>query len=209
MKARSFAKAVAISAASAVIITGLSAAPAMADPAATPPVTATTLAGFGSDTTQDVMNAIAAAVNAKTGRTTSAWMASYDTFAPAVLAPGSTATTVVAKPGGVAIPRANGSGEGFKLLQVAKGTLGSSAILSGVTKTAVTVTTAQAAGQVDFARSSSGIKVADQNASGIWSYVPFAKDAVTLVTNPLVATTTGDHMAALNGRLTTDVATRL
>jgi hypothetical protein len=58
MKARSFAKAVAISAASAVIITGLSAAPAMADPAATPPVTATTLVGFGSDTTQDVMNAI-------------------------------------------------------------------------------------------------------------------------------------------------------
>ena len=203
MKARSFAKAVAISAASAVIITGLSAAPAMADPAATPPVTATTLVGFGSDTTQDVMNAIAAAVNAKTGRTSSAWMASYDTFAPAVLAPGSTATTVVAKPGGVAVPRANGSGEGFKLLQVAKGTLGSSAVVSGLTKTAVTVTTSQAAGQVDFARSSSGLS--SPNQTGIWSYVPFAKDAVTLVTNPLDTTTTPtaglDHTAALNGQL--------
>lgn len=201
MKARSFAKAVAISAASAVIITGLSAAPAMADPAATPPVTSTTLAGFGSDTTQDVMNAIAAAVNAKSGRSDSAWMASYDTFAP--LPVGSTATTVVAKPGGVAIPRANGSGEGFKLLQVAKGTLGSSAVVSGLTKTAVTVTTAQAAGQVDFGRSSSGIS--SPNQTGIWSYVPFAKDAVTLVTNPLDTTATPtpglDHTAALNGQL--------
>ena len=203
MKARSFAKAVAISAASAVIITGLSAAPAMADPAATPAVNAQTLTGFGSDTTQDVMNAIAAAVNAKTGRPAGgAWMASYDTFAPSPV--GSTATTVVAKPGGVAIPRANGSGEGFKLLQVAKGTLGSSAVVSGLTKTAVTVTTAQAAGQVDFARSSSGLS--SPNQTGIWSYVPFAKDAVTLVTNPLDTTTTPtpgvDHTAALNGQLT-------
>jgi hypothetical protein len=174
----------------------------MADPAATPPVDAQTLVGFGSDTTQDVMNAIAAAVNAKTGRSASAWMASYDTFAPSPV--GSTATTVVAKPGGVAIPRANGSGEGFKLLQVAKGTLGSSAIVSGLTKTAVTVTTAQAAGQVDFGRSSSGIS--SPNQTGIWSYVPFAKDAVTLVTNPLDTTATPtpglDHTAALNGQLT-------
>jgi hypothetical protein len=171
----------------------------MADPAATPAVNAQTLTGFGSDTTQDVMNAIAAAVNAKTGRPAGgAWMASYDTFAP--LPVGSTATTVVAKPGGVAIPRANGSGEGFKLLQVAKGTLGSSAVVSGLTKTAVTVTTAQAAGQVDFGRSSSGLSSSNQ--TGIWSYVPFAKDAVTLVTNPLVATAAGDHTAALNGQLT-------
>jgi hypothetical protein len=188
MKARSFARAVAISAASAVLITGLSAAPAaMADPAATPPVAASTLVGFGSDTTQDVMNAIAAAVNAKTGRTTAAWMASYD-------AQGT--TTVVAKPGGVAIPRANGSGDGYKLLQVAKGTLGSSAIVSGTTKTSLTVTTAQAAGQVDFARSSSN---GTYSATGIWSYVPFAKDAVTIATNPLVAA--GDHTAALNNQL--------
>lgn len=190
MKARSFARAVAISAASAVIITGLSVAPAMADPALTPPVTATTLAGFGSDTTQDLMNGIAKDVNAKAGRTASAWIANYDTNG---------ATTVVAKPGGVAIPRANGSGEGFKLLQVAKGTLGSSAITSGSTKSPVTVTTSQAAGQVDFARSSSGIS--SPNQTGIWSYVPFAKDAVTLATNPLVATAAGDHTAALNGQL--------
>jgi len=183
MKARSFARAVAISAASAVIITGLSAAPAaMADPAATPAVTSTTLVGFGSDTTQDVMNAIAAAVN--TAKTAS-WIASYDAQG---------ATTVVAKPGGVAIPRANGSGDGYKLLQVAKGTLGSSAIVSGTTKSSLTVTTAQAAGQVDFARSSSN---GTYSATGIWSYVPFAKDAVTIASNPLGATATGDHTAAL------------
>jgi hypothetical protein len=167
----------------------------MADPAATPPVTATSLAGFGSDTTQDVMNAIAADVNAKTGRTASAWIANYDTNG---------ATTVVAKPGGVPIPRANGSGEGYKLLQVAKGTLGSSAIVSGSTKSPVTVTTSQAAGQVDFARSSSNTKEA--NAAGIWSYVPFAKDAVTIATNPLVATATGDHTAALNNQLSVGTA---
>jgi len=187
MKARALARVGAIGAACAVIIAGLSAAPAaMADPAATPAVSSTTLAGFGSDTTQDVMNEIAKSVNTAKS---AAWIASYDALGD---------TTVIAKPGGVAIPRANGSGDGFKLLQVAKGVLGSSAIVSGTTKTSLTVTTSQASGQVDFARSSSNGTSTDANAAGVWAYVPFAKDAVTIATNPK---TTADPTAALDGNI--------
>lgn len=175
MKIGSFAKVSTVVATCAITLAGLSAAPAaMADPAATPAVNAQTLAGFGSDTTQDVMNEIAKTINTAKG---SAWLASYDAMGD---------STVVAKPGGASIPRANGSGEGFKLLQVGKGTLGSSAIVSGTAGTSLTVTTSEAAGQIDFSRSSGNGSGA--NASGIWSYVPFAKDAVTLATNPVSAT---------------------
>lgn len=186
MKVGNFAKGCTVAATAAMLAAGLIAAPAaMADPASTPAVTAATITGFGSDTTQDVMNEIAKSVNTLKG---SAWLASYDALG---------GTTVVAKPDGAAVPRANGSGEGFKLLQVAKGTLGSSAIVSGNTKSAVTISTAEAAGQVDFARSSSN--GSGSNASGIWSYVPFAKDAVTLAVNPASAT---NGMASLANVLT-------
>ncbi|MEN9751520.1 MAG: hypothetical protein RLZZ600_567 [Actinomycetota bacterium] len=186
MKVGNFAKACTVVATAAMLTAGFVAAPAaMADPLATPAVTSQTLAGFGSDTTQDVMNEIAKTINAAKG---SAWIASYDALG---------GTTVVAKPDGAAVPRANGSGEGFNLLQVAKGVLGSKAIVSGDTKTPITVTTAEAAGQVDFARSSGNGSSA--NASGMWAYVPFAKDAVTLAVNPASAT---NGMAALGNTLT-------
>lgn len=174
MKIGSFAKVGTVVATCAITLAGLSTAPAaMADPAATPAVSATTLVGFGSDTTQDLLNEIAKSINTAKG---SAWIASYDAMGN---------TTVVAKPGGAAIPRANGSGEGFKLLQVAKGTLGSSAIVSGTAGTSLTVTTSEAAGQVDFSRSSGNGTGA--SSTGMWSYVPFAKDALTLAVNPLSA----------------------
>ena len=186
MKVGNFAKVCTLAATAAMLTAGFIAAPAaMADPLATPAVTSATLAGFGSDTTQDVMNEIAKTINTAKG---SAWIASYDALG---------GTTVVAKPDGAAVPRANGSGEGFNLLQVAKGVLGSKAIVSGSTKTSVTVTTVEAAGQVDFARSSGNGTGA--NASGMWAYVPFAKDAVTLAVNPASAT---NGMAALGNVLT-------
>lgn len=186
MKVGNFAKGCTVAATAAMLAAGLIAAPAaMADPASTPAVTTATITGFGSDTTQDVMNEVAKSINTLKG---SAWIANYDTLG---------ADTVVAKPGGAAVPRANGSGEGFKLLQVAKGILGSSAIVSGSKKAAVTTTTLEAAGQVDFARSSSN--GSGSNASGIWSYVPFAKDALAMAVNPASAT---NGMASLASVLT-------
>ncbi|GAA2244216.1 hypothetical protein GCM10010401_16780 [Rarobacter faecitabidus] len=125
-----------------------------------------TLVGLGSDTTQDVLNGIASAIPGNL-------VASYD-------ATGS--GTVVTRAGGTAIPRANGSGAGVNLLRVAIGQTGSASV-STFSSGTVSVETAAVAGQIDFARSSSG---AGSNvvAGGVLTYVPFAVDAVTYAVSP-------------------------
>jgi len=139
-------------------------APASADPASG---TFGTLAGLGSDTTQDVMNAVAAAIGG--GK-----IASYDAT--------NAATTVVTRAGGTAIPRANGSGAGRDLLRVAIGQTEAAAVATFGGPSAQ-VTTAQAAGQIDFARSSSGASASDVVPDGVLTYIPFAIDAVTYATS--------------------------
>lgn len=152
----------------------VSAPAAQADPSAgTYPL----LAGVGSDTTQDVMTAIADAVNV--GHADQ--LASYNATGE---------TTVQTRENGMAIPRANGSGEGYKMLKVSTGALSSSAVKSGTGKTSLTANYTgsvaannyDVAGTVDYARSSSG--VTSQNAAGAWTFIPFAKDAVGIATNP-------------------------
>ena len=128
--------------------------PAQADPI-TPPFP--TLAGVGSDTTQDVVGGLT-------------------TLAPTVVgswnAVGSspTITTITTKAGGPAFKRPNGSGDGvFALSQSATGS--ASNLYNNV----------NIAGQVDFARSS-----APPSSSYIGSdltYIPFATDAVTYAYN--------------------------
>ena len=139
-------------------------APALADP---PAGTFGTLAGLGSDTTQDVVGGLATAVG-------SGVLASYD-------ATGS--STVVTRSGGVAIPRANNSGGGRDLLRVAIGQTETAAI-PVFSSSPVTATTAQVAGQVQFARSSSGPSSSDVTPDGVLTYVPFAIDAVSYATAP-------------------------
>ncbi|SNS52713.1 ABC-type phosphate transport system, substrate-binding protein [Micrococcales bacterium KH10] len=137
--------------------------PAQADPAAG---TFGTLVGLGSDTTQDVLNGLAAAIPGQA-------LASYDATGSA---------TVITRQGGAAVPRANGSGAGVGLLRAAIGQSDPVSVgtFSGGT---VSVTTASAIGLVDFARSSSG---AGSNAvdNGVLAYVPFALDAVTYAVSP-------------------------
>ncbi|MDX3753305.1 Ig-like domain repeat protein [Streptomyces sp. AK08-02] len=135
------------------------ASPASADP--TPAGTFRQLVGVGSDTTQDVLNALAGdTVNDKSyadtavKSTAGAGLASYDAIGSA---------TVQTRSGGTAFTRPNGSGPGRTALSMSlTGDLFPNA-------TGVSVK-----GQVDFARSSGGPSVSGT----ALTYIPFARDAV-------------------------------
>ncbi|MGW3283670.1 Ig-like domain repeat protein [Streptomyces sp. NPDC001002] len=148
--------------AAAVVAGGLAlSSPAYADP--TPAGTFRQLVGVGSDTTQDVLNALAGdTVNGKSYSTTAvksasgAGVASYDAIGSA---------TVQTRTGGPSFTRPNGSGPGRTALSMSltgdKFPNGNGVAIPG---------------QVDFARSSGG-----PSASGTaLTYIPFARDAVGL-----------------------------
>ncbi|GAA2525088.1 hypothetical protein [Rarobacter incanus] len=154
---------VAVGAAMSAVLLSAAALPAHADPAAG---AFGQLVGLGSDTTQDVMNGLSGAIGQNL-------IGSYD-------ATGSS-TTVVTRSGGSAIPRANGSGAGVKLLLTAIGQTGSQTI--STSSDSKSVTTADVSGKVDFARSSSGAG-ANADDAGVLTYIPFGLDAVTVATSP-------------------------
>lgn len=138
------------------------ASPASADP--TPAGTFRQLVGVGSDTTQDVLNALAGdIVNGKSYAGTAvkagdAGIASYDAFVP-----GAATSTIQTRSGGPAFLRPNGSGPGRAALSMS---------LTGdkfPNATGVSVK-----GQVDFARSSGG----PSTSGNTLTYIPFARDAV-------------------------------
>ncbi|PJJ63713.1 hypothetical protein [Compostimonas suwonensis] len=128
---------------------------AVADPLPFP-----TYVGVGSDTTQDVMNGIS------------------DVLAPLVGSYNATGTPYIqTRSGGPEFTRPNGSGNGVKALaaSIVGGNSYNSVLVGGVP------TTGNIAGQVDFARSSSG----PANNGAALTYLPFAKDAVTYATRTL------------------------
>ncbi|MFD5793651.1 Ig-like domain repeat protein [Streptomyces diastatochromogenes] len=152
--------------AAAVVAGGLAlASPAYADP--TPTGTFRQLVGVGSDTTQDVLNALAGdTVNGKSYSGTAvksaggAGIASYDAIEPGT---GSTTSNITTRSGGPSFLRPNGSG---------KGRLALSESLTGdkyPDSSGVAIK-----GQVDFARSSSG----PSTSGTALTYIPFARDAV-------------------------------
>ncbi|GAA3794112.1 hypothetical protein GCM10022403_029960 [Streptomyces coacervatus] len=152
--------------AAAVVAGGMAlSSPAYADP--TPAGTFRQLVGVGSDTTQDVLNALAGdTVNGKSYATTAvksaagAGVASYDAIEPGT---GSTASNIQTRSGGPSFLRPNGSG---------KGRLALTDSLTGdkfPNADGVAIK-----GQVDFARSSSGPTVSGT----ALTYVPFARDAL-------------------------------
>ncbi|MFD9005346.1 Ig-like domain repeat protein [Streptomyces sp. NPDC059582] len=152
--------------AAAVVAGGLAlASPVYADP--TPAGSYRTLVGVGSDTTQDVLNALAGdlvngtsysdkAVKSESG----AGIASYDAIEPVT---GSTTSSIQTRQAGPSFLRPNGSG---------KGRLALSQALTGdkyPDSSGVAIK-----GQVDFARSSSG----PSTSGTTLTYIPFARDAV-------------------------------
>lgn len=144
-------------AATALLALLVGSAPAQADPAAG---TNPTLDGFGSDTTQDVMNAISYRVNATTGRDL---MGSYNAGADTTLIQSGEVAPLAG------VPRANGSGDGKKALIAA---------IDGTTVTLHNVPSngALSRDDVEFARSSSGGSYVPD---GRLAYIPFGVDGVS------------------------------
>ncbi|MYS19780.1 Ig-like domain (group 3) [Streptomyces sp. DvalAA-14] len=158
--------------ASAVVVAAIAvsgtvlATPAMADP---PAATFRPLVGVGSDTTQDVLNALAGdSVNGTSYAATAVTadgqgIASYDAIEPGT---GSTSSKITTRKGGPSFPRPNGSGPGRNALTAS---LDGHAFGAGPGVSGVAIPD-----QVDFARSSGG-----PSASGTaLTYVPLARDAV-------------------------------
>jgi hypothetical protein len=142
-----------VGAVAALAVTGLAfaAVPAQADPSGLP--TFRTLAGVGSDTTQDLNNGLASVVTIGGQRV----LGSYD----------ATGTSPIqTKASGSTFARPNGSSQGFAALKSAK----ESTLWDGQDLPADTL---------QFARSSSGATWAT---GGKYSYIPLALDAVTYAT---------------------------
>jgi hypothetical protein len=186
MKITSISKAAIALGINALVLGGLVAGPASADPTAG---VYADLVGTGSDTTQDVMNGLSTALgeNPDTGNL---YLASYDA-APGDMVAGDCNTAddkITPQDGGVTFVRPNGSSNGRDTLRTAIGQASSASIksyacgLSG--GSSVTLTAAAHKGVVQFARSSSGPGATDTRSSGVLAYVPFAKDAMTVAVSP-------------------------
>ncbi len=148
----------------AIVASGFVSLPAFADPAEP---SATALVGVGSDTTMDVMDEIATAIGG--GK-----LASYKSTG---------SQTITTRPGGPStVLRAKGSGDGWKMLQVAEG---ASLSFSNVATFAASNQTANkdnTVGQIDYARASSLQGTA--SATGEFVDIPFAIDSVGIAVNP-------------------------
>ena len=169
MKVNTFGRLALTAGIMAVAASGLVATPAYADPAT---LSATNLVGFGSDTTQDVMQELSTAIGVdKLASFNSTWTS------PA-------ASTVTARPGGPTnVPRAKGSGDGWKMLQVAEGSLESSSSVGVIdTPSTQTANKANTVGQIDYARASS--KQGTASVTGEYVNIPFATDVVGIAVDP-------------------------
>ena len=139
-----------------------------------------TLVGYGSDTTQDVMNAIASDINTDAGANL---IQSIDaSVANPVLGTNEKVVVRAGQSAANGTPRAAGSGEGFNLLKFAMG-FTSSGTATDVAGNAQTLTKANTIGKVDFNRASSKRGTTQSN-SGVFVNIPFAKDAVTVAFDP-------------------------
>lgn len=181
MKPKSFSRTVAVCA----VVAGLTlaaAGPVAADPASPP----TTVAGSGSDTTQDVLDAIAKNIG--------------EPLAGSWNATGSSLITPKGTGACANVSRPNGSGAGVAALR--RSLSGTS--IPGTSPTQFYPTTsATYAGTnpvplgglcFDFARSSSGPGSA-ANTAGLLQYVPFGLDGVTVAVGPA----TGPDATAIKG----------
>jgi hypothetical protein len=153
--------------------------PAHADPDSV--ASYATLAGFGSDTTMDVMDAVALEVNAAVKLATPGagdLLSSYKAVG---------GKDVFSKLNGLAA-RSNGSSAGRDHLLVAIGHTGSKSVAVSSTDLGIarstTVTTESQAGLIDYARSSSGPSGSSLATNGVITYIPFASDSMTYATAP-------------------------
>ncbi|MBY8871939.1 hypothetical protein K7640_08805 [Micromonospora sp. PLK6-60] len=160
MKVRSISR-VAAAGFAAVVATGLVAAPAGADPS---PVTEyRTLAGVGSDTTQDVMNGLGNVITSGGNKVIASWDARGT-------------NNVKTRAANCDFPRPNGSSNGRRALRAAEGEdigQGGPGFWSNT----------NVVNCVDFARSSSYGGGSVPSSTGNYTYISFGVDAVTLARN--------------------------
>ncbi|MEN2738125.1 hypothetical protein ABCS02_10055 [Microbacterium sp. X-17] len=172
-------------AAAAVAAVGLAFGIAPAANANPAPGTNPIIDGFGSDTTQDVLNGLASVIKDGSGN---AIIASYDaTSAGTSVTPGEVAPTVT-------VPVANGSGQGKTVLAAAVN--GTSVSLTNF-GTTLTSSGPLSRDDAEFARSSSG---GTWNAAGQYAYLPFGVDAVTYATAPSTAVPNGIPLGTVVGQ---------
>jgi len=146
------------------------------------------ITGFGSDTTQDVMNAMAGAsagiTYAPLITTTGKVLVNWDALDPQGLLDPNTRECLNPKLNAPSILRPNGSGEGQRILSRAidgnnwwEGRTGTGLTLGNGTSTASPCNARRdVTGYVDYARSSSGIS---STSSSKVTQIPFAYDALT------------------------------
>jgi hypothetical protein len=146
--------------------------PAQADPSGP---SNTALVGVGSDTTQDVMDEIAAAIGGNK-------LASYKATIDTTTTPPQTERIQTRVDGSAQVLRAKGSSDGFKILNVAEGSVSSLATVSTFTGASREANKANSVGQIDFERASS--KQGTQSNTGEYVNVPFAIDSVGIAVNP-------------------------
>ena len=146
--------------------------PANADPSGP---SNSALVGVGSDTTQDVMDAIAESIGG-------GLLASYKS----TIGTGQTDKLQTRVDGPTNVLRAKGSGDGFKILYVAEGSSASKTDVSTFTASGQTANKANSVGQVDYSRASSK-QGATQSNTGEYVNVPFAIDSVGIAVNSVDA----------------------
>ncbi len=169
MKVNTFGRLALTAGIMAVAASGLVATPAYADPAT---LYSDNLVGFGSDTTQDVMQELSTAIGADK-------LASFNST---YTSPATNAVQV--RPGGPStVVRAKGSGDGLKMLQVAEGTLTQSTSVGVLPSGTATANKANSVGQIDYSRSSSAPGTTQSN-TGEYVYIPFARDVVGIAVDP-------------------------
>lgn len=153
-------------------------APAMADPSTTPTrsnsSTYRTYAAVGSDTTQDVWNALTNTTATNAGGPVTQ-VASWNAFGGVDDDADGSTTDIVTKFGGNEFTRPTGSGAGVRALSAVHDPEYTSHLYGGAVLDH---------NDVDFARSSSGPAAG----TGL-SYLPFARDAVSVAYNPTTGLT--------------------
>lgn len=142
--------------------------PAQADPSGP---SSTALVGFGSDTTQDVMDEIASAIGGDK-------LASYKS----IIGPGQTEYVQSRPEGPTNVIRAKGSGDGYRMLTVAEGSALTANVGTLANATLLQANKANAVGQIDYARSSGKQNTA--SLTGEYVNVPFAIDSMGIAVNP-------------------------
>ncbi len=182
--------------AATMVVAGVLVAPAAhADPSSTPASTAQTLVGFGSSLTEKLFDRVANLVNTTAGAQK---IASYGA---------SGVSPIVVKPNGAELPRPRSESDARELLSVAYGRLATGHV--EVPGNSFTVTNPEAAGQVDFARTTLPPSASGGDApssSGIWSYVPFAKESIALAVNPSTVVNNGVNVLPLTIGSSSDTA---